>query len=105
MNIKVKDKDYELKFSYNSFLHLGDFDMSGLEEIQHKPFMLITVTRQLLIGALNFDPKKIVTVEEIDEIMETMLEETNISDLFTDLVKLLEDSSFFKSLQKKPKKK
>lgn len=105
MIIKVGEKEVELKFSYNSFLYMDDFNIKDLEKIEDNPFRMLGIVRQLMFGAMNHNPKEFFKVEEVDAIMENLMEEMNIGDLLTQLIKLLEDSSFFKSLQRKTKKK
>jgi hypothetical protein len=105
MIFKVGEKEYKLEFTYNSFKHLQDFNIKDLEKIEDNPFLMLPIVKSLLDGALNHDPKKEFTDKEVEDILETAMEENNIGDVLTDLVGLLEDSSFFKSLQKKTKKK
>lgn len=105
MKLTIKEKEYELKFTFNSFRFMEDFNFSELEEVQHKPFKLISATSQLLLGALNHNRDEYYSQDNVDELLENLLEETSIADLLNDLVNLLQDSSFFKNLQKSPKKK
>lgn len=105
MLIKVGEKEYNLKFSYTSFLYMEDFNIKDLEKIEDNPFRMLGIVRQLMFGALNNNPKEVFKGEDIDIILETLMEEMNIVDLLTQLIKLLEESSFFKSLQRKTKKK
>lgn len=100
MIINHNDKEYELKFTYNSFKYMRDLDLGELEEIESKPFMLIGFTEQLLLGAMNNHPKVKVSLAQVSKIVEAKLEEGTIMKLMEDLIKLLEESSFFKNLQK-----
>lgn len=105
MKLTIKEKEYELKFTFNSFRFMEDFNFSELEEVQHKPFKLIGVTSQLLLGALNHNRDEYYSQDDVEELMENILEENSIAELLNDLVELLQESSFFKSLQKQTKKK
>lgn len=100
MFVKFKNQEVELKFSFNSFKHMEDFDLSALAEIESKPFKLIPMVETLLLGALNHNAKVKYTPLMVQEFLEEFVEEGSISDLMEELMKLLEDSSFFKSLQK-----
>ena len=101
MNIKIKEKDYKVEFTFNSFKYLDEFDISTIEEMQTKPFKIIGVTEQLLFGALNNNPKVVVTLDVVDEYLEEVLENGDISELLNTLMELLQESNFFKNLQKK----
>lgn len=101
MIITVKEKEYKIEFTFNSFKHLEDFDINDLNNVENNPFKMPLVTRKLLFGALNHDPKVYFTDEEVDKILEDYMEDENIGDLLTELVEVLQNSSFFKSLQKK----
>ena len=105
MIIKVGEKEYKLEFSYTSFLYMEDFNIKDLEKVEDNPFRMLTIGRKLMFGALNNNPKEVFSLEDVDVILNSLMEEINIGDLLTQLMKLLEDSSFFKSLQRKTKKK
>jgi len=100
MNINIDGKDVELGFSYNSFKYMQDFDLSELVGMEGKPFKIITITESLLIGAVNCDPKVKFPEAKVTEFLEEYVVENSIADLLEELMKLLEDSHFFKSLQK-----
>ena len=104
MLVKFKDKEYDLKFSFNSFNFMENFDMGELQNLDTKPFKMIGITKILLMGAFNNNPHINVTYDEVDEFLEEYIIDNNIADLLEELIGLLEDSSFFKSLQKKTKK-
>ncbi len=98
MNIVYKDKDVELKFTYNSFRYLTDFSVSSLEGINNKVFSIITVSRDLLLAAMNCEPSKKYSYNDVDAVLEPYVESGEIIDLFEQLSELLMDSNFFKSL-------
>ena len=97
--------EYELKYTYNSFKYMEEFDLNEIAELENKPFRMIGTTEELLLGALNHNPKVEFGKEEIGEYIESVLEEGNIMELLEQLMELLQTSSFFKSLQKTPTKK
>lgn len=104
MIIKVKEKEYTGKYTFNSFRYLQEFDISEIETIDETPFKILPLASMLLQGALNYDPKRVFTMGQVEKILEDYMEESNIGDLLTELVEELQESSFFKSLQmKKPK--
>jgi hypothetical protein len=100
MVIKVKDKEYELKFTFNSFKHLEDFNMQELSVVGDYPFKTIKIAEQLFTGALNHNPKVKFGPTEVEEIFEAYCEDESVIELLEKLMGLLEDSSFFKSLQR-----
>lgn len=100
MILEHKKKEYELKFTYNSFRYMQDLDLSDLELLETRPFMMIGLTEQLLLGAINNTPSKKVTIQTVSNIVESKMEEGVLVELMEQLIKLLEDSSFFKNLQK-----
>lgn len=106
MLINFNDKDIELKFTFNSFKYMQDFDITDFEKIETKPFLVIPITETLLLGGLNHNPKVKHFSSEVEEYLEKYVIDNNISDLLEKLVDELQKSDFFKSLQKKsPKKK
>ena len=105
MKLKVGEQEYTLEFSYNSFRYLKDFNIKDLEKIEDNPFLMLPITKSLLEGSLNYSPSKEFSESEVEKILEDAMDEMNIGDLLADLVGLLEESRFFKSLQKKTKKK
>lgn len=101
MNIKVNDKEFELKFTFNSFRYMEDFNLNELNDLGEKPFKVIGVTEQLLHGALNHDKKVVYTKETASTILEEYLEgDTSMMELVEGLMRELEESDFFKKLQK-----
>lgn len=104
MVIKIKDKEVDLKFTFNSFKYMRDFDMSKMNEVEDRPFEIIPVLETLLLGAMNNSPKLKFSVSEVDDFLEEFLEEGSVVDLLNDLMELLQESSFFKSLQRETAK-
>jgi hypothetical protein len=105
MIIKINEKEYELKFTFNSTKYLGDFDFSVMQELDHKPFKLIGITEQLLFATMNHNPKTVVGIDKVNEYLEEVVIKGELLDLFEDLTKLMTESDFFKSLQVKNTKK
>lgn len=101
MEIKFKGKDVELKFTFNSFKYMEEFDVTELENVESKPFKLIPIIEMLLMGALNNNPKVKVNYVDVQNFLEEYVEENSIADLLEQLMELLQESNFFKSLQKK----
>lgn len=105
MNIQINGKEYKLDFTFNSFRYMEDFSLSEMAELETKPFKIIGISKQLLNGALNNDPKVTFTNKQVDILLEKFVEEGSLSDLLEQLMELLQASNFFKSLQKKTDKK
>lgn len=101
MNITIRNKEYELKYTFNSFRYMEEFDVDELQMIERKPFKIIPILRILLHGAVNHNPKQKVSMESVDAFLEEYSETGDIGDLLEELIKLLEESNFFKSLQGK----
>lgn len=101
MNIKIKNKEVELKFSFNSFKYMEEFDIEELSDIEKKPFKIISMVEILLLGALNHNPKIKISKEEISTFLEDYIIENPINVLMEELMVKLQESNFFKSLQKK----
>lgn len=99
MTINYKGEDLELKFTFNSFRYLEDFDVQDLEDVQHKIFKMFSISRQLLMAALNKEPSRKFTFADVDAILEPHAEDGSIVEIFGGLSELLVDSGFFKSLQ------
>lgn len=105
MIINVNEKDYELAFTFNSTKYLSDFDFSVMDELQQKPFKIIGLCEQLLFATLNHNPKKVVSLDVVNQHLEEVTINGELIELFENLTKLMTDSDFFKSLQAKQKKK
>lgn len=100
MNININGKEQELKFTFNSFKYMTDFNLKDIELMESKPFMVVPMAELLLLGALNHNPKVFIPMSMVDEFLEEYISENSINDLLAELMGLLQDSSFFKSLQK-----
>lgn len=103
MNFKIKGKEVELKYTYNSFRYMEEFDINVFEEVQHKPFKLLGVVSTMIYGAINNNPKVKYTLIDVEKALEEFIEEdeNSLSELFEELMKAMESSNFFKKLQKK----
>jgi hypothetical protein len=99
-SLKIGKKEIELKYTFNSFKYMEDFDLSSLADIENKPFKVFPVIEVLLLGALNNSPKVVVSRIEVADFVEEYAENGDIIELFQTLMKKLEESRFFKSLQK-----
>lgn len=102
MVVKIRDKEIELKYTFNSYRYMRELDVSMMEEIERKPFLMIDFVEQLLVGALNCEPCFKVTEDEVSAYVQSVIEnpEGDLMALFNELVEKLEDSDFFKQLQK-----
>lgn len=100
MILKLTDSELELKFTFNSFKYMEEFDISKLDGIENRPFKIIGVTRELLIGGLNHSPAKLFNEVDADVILEEVIENGSVGELLELLLDELQESNFFKSLQK-----
>lgn len=98
--IKIRNEEVELKFTFNSFKYMREFDMGAIQNIENKPFELIPVLETLLLGAVNSSPKVKFSLLDVEAFLEEYIEEHSVSVLLNDLMELLQESSFFKSLQR-----
>ena len=112
MNINYKDKEIELKFTYNSFRYMEDLDINRLEQMDSNIFSMIGVSRDLLIGAINKEPSEKYTYADVDAILEPLTDSGEIVDFFREIFELLSNSGFLSRLraigeqvEEKPKKK
>lgn len=99
MTITINNKVVELKFTFNSFKYMEDFDMGDVSDIDKHPFKVIRLTEELLYGAVNNSPKVKFTKEDVAIFLEEYAETNPMLDLLTELMGELENSSFFKNLQ------
>lgn len=99
--IKINGKDVELKFTFNSFKYMQDFDAKDFENAESNPFLIAKELEVLVMGAANNSPKFKVKEEDVQEFLEEYVSENDPADLLTELMEKLQESSFFKSLQKK----
>jgi len=100
MIVNLRGKEVEVKYSFNSFKYMRDFSPSVLEQLEDKPFELIPFMEIMMLGALNHNKKVKFTVDDADDVLEDVSENGDISKLLEDLMELLQESGFFKSLQK-----
>lgn len=100
MVVKFRDEELELKYTFNSFKYMRDFDMGVLQTIETKPFEIIPLLEALLLGAMNNDSKKKFSIIQVDEFLEEYMETESMMELLNFLMEQLQESSFFKSLQK-----
>lgn len=102
MTIEIKGITYEPKFTFNSFKYMEDFNVNDLETLDATPFKIIPFVEILLMGAVNSNPKNKVSLSDVDTFIDEYIEnDGSLTDLIEQLMGLLEESSFFKSLQKK----
>lgn len=101
MLAKFGKKEVELKFTFNSFKYMAEFDLSELASMEYKPFKIISIASDLLLGAANCDSKVKIAPIEVERFIEEYVAENSIHTMVTELVTLLEESAFFKSLQEK----
>lgn len=91
------------KYSYNSFQYMDEIDFSILEgkNLLKKPLKIATMLQYLVMGAVNYHPKIKVSEEEVIEYLDNFLSNGgDMNDLLTFLVEMLNETSFFKALQK-----
>lgn len=100
MNININTKEIELKYTFNSFRYMQDLNIEDLNTIETYPFRMVPIAEMLLLGATNNNPKVRVTPYEVSDYLESYIEENAITDLMEELMNLLQESNFFKSLQK-----
>ena len=101
MEIEFGKKKVDLKFTFNSFKYMENFDLRELAEIEVKPFKVIPISQQLLLGASNCDKSVKVSPLEVERYIEKAVEEEKLTELVEFLVEELKESSFFKLTQKK----
>lgn len=98
--IKLYGKEHEMKFSFNSFKYMKEFNFKDLETLEDNPFKLATMLQTLLVGALNSNPRIKVPEEQVVSYLEEFSKDGDLSDLLSELLDILQESNFFKSLQK-----
>jgi len=80
---------------------MGDFDISALAEMESKPFKVVPVIEVLLNGAVNSNPKIRFYEKDVQAFIEGYVEaEESLADLLEFLMTSLQESTFFKALQK-----
>lgn len=100
MTFKIKGKDVEVKFTFNSFKYMQDFDLSVLGNLESQPFMTIPVVEKLLLGGLNWNKAERYSLNEIDVALEEFIEDGDLGALIEGLMEELQASPFFKALQR-----
>lgn len=107
MNITINGKEVELKYTYNSFKHMGEFNLEDVEKLDINPFKVFSILSVLMLGAVNHNPREKFSDEDVEEALSVKVEEVSPVELLEVLMGLLQESDFFKSLQsvKTPKTK
>lgn len=105
MVVNIKGKDVELKYSFNSFKYMRDLDMGAINDIENRPFEVVPMLVVMVLGAVNNDRKVKFTEAEVEEFIEEFIKEGSISEFIAELMELLQESNFFKSLQRETKAK
>ena len=100
MKLTINGKELELKYSFNSFAHMEDLDFTELNDIQTKPFKIVKVLSILILGALNFDADKEYSKNDVSSLLEEYMKDNSLVDLMESLIAELQESDFFKNLQK-----
>lgn len=100
MKMELGGREYTLKYTFNSFRYMEDFDLGELAELENKPFKMVRILHTLLLGAMNYDPKKVYNSEQVSQVLNVYLEDNNPVELIENLVELMGESSFFRNLQK-----
>lgn len=105
MKITINGTERELKFTFNSFRYLEEFQIEELSDIATKPFKVGRVTTDLLYGALNYDPRTKIEFADVVEYVQSVYEneDGDIFELLSQLMEELGNSGFFKQLQKSTK--
>lgn len=101
--VKIKNKEYELKFTFNSFKYMKELNLKDIEDFESNPIKIACMLEIMLLGAVNANPNKPVKESELQEYLEEYFNEetSDVTALFEELMILLQESSFFKSLQRK----
>lgn len=100
MVINIKGQEVELKYTFNSFKYMQELDMGELQELERKPFKILNAAELLLLGAVNHNPAKKFSIGDVQAFLEKFIVDGSISDLLEELMNSLQESNFFKSLQK-----
>lgn len=103
MDIEINGIIHNAQFTFNSFKYMENFNLADLKTIEDTPFKVVPFLENLLMGALNSNPRTRVALADVDDYLDNLIESGgSLSDLMDELLNLLEESNFFKSLQKKP---
>lgn len=104
MKIKHAGKDVEMKYSFNSFRYMEELDPKALQTLDSAPFKIVGIVETLLRGALNHNPNKKFSNDDVVEIIEEVMKESRLLELLEFLLDELQKSSFFKNLQEQQPK-
>ena len=101
MKIKIGDVDVELKYTFNSFKYMREFEISDMNNLDKKPFKIFNALSELFYGAVNHNPSVVVSKEESDTMLQDYLssDDCNIGEFSNKLVEMLLENDFFKQLQ------
>lgn len=99
MIIKVEDKDVNLKYTYNSFKYMEDFNVQDIGRIETNPFKVVRINEILLLGALNHNPKNVYGIDVVSQYLSDRMDDGTLFETSEKLMNLLEKSSFFQNLQ------
>ena len=101
MKIKIGEVDVELRYTFNSFKYMREFDINEINDIQSKPFKLFAVLSELFYGAVNHNPSIVVSKEESDTMLQEYVssKDCNIGEFINKLFEMLTENDFFKQLQ------
>jgi hypothetical protein len=99
----IKNREYDLKFTFNSFKYMKELNLKDIEDFETNPLKIACMLEMMLLGAVNSNPNKVVKESELQEYLEEYFTEetSDVTVLFEELMTLLQESSFFKSLQRK----
>lgn len=100
MVILIAGKERELKYTFNSFKYMKNFDITELDSVETKPFIMAEMLEILLMGAVNNNPREVVSWVQVQDFLEEYLADGDVTELFESLVGMLQESNFFKSLRK-----
>ena len=101
MKIKIGEVDVELRYTFNSFKYMREFDINEINDIQNKPFKLFAVLSELFYGAVNHNTSIVVSKEESDTMLQEYVssKDCNIGEFINKLFEMLTENDFFKQLQ------
>lgn len=100
MNITIAGKERELKYTFNSFKYMKNFDVTDLDKVESKPFIMAEMLEILLMGAVNSNPRDVVSWVQVQDYLEEFIADGDMAEMFQSLVGMLQESNFFKSLRK-----
>lgn len=109
LKIKIEDKDYLLKYTFNSFRHMENVDLVGIGvKDMSNPFVNYNLLSGLFCGALNWSSEILYTIDESDELLEKYISEVGEEEVLVkflpSLMERLSESIFFKNAVKSAQK-